>query len=61
MKVHDVFHVSFLKKYIKDVEHVIDWSVICIPGGARKRILAGTSIYIAKKDVHALELSNQAS
>jgi len=24
MKVHDVFHVSFLKKYVKDVDHVID-------------------------------------
>ena len=28
MKVHDVFHVSFLKKYIKDVDHVIEWSVL---------------------------------
>eukprot|EP00253_Pinus_taeda_P031035 PITA_31035 len=24
MKVHDVFHVSFLKKYVKDVDHVIN-------------------------------------
>ena len=24
MKVHDVFHVSLLKKYVKDVDHVID-------------------------------------
>lgn len=28
VKFHDVFHVSFLKKYIKDVDHVIDWSVL---------------------------------
>eukprot|EP00253_Pinus_taeda_P016147 PITA_16147 len=28
MKVHDVFHISLLKKYIKDVDHVIDWSVL---------------------------------
>jgi len=27
VKVHDVFHVSSLKKYVKDVDHVIDWSV----------------------------------
>jgi len=27
MKVHDVFHVSLLKRYIKDVDNVIDWSV----------------------------------
>jgi len=28
MKVHDVFHVSLNKKYVKDVYHVIDWSVL---------------------------------
>ena len=28
MKFHDVFHVYFLKKYAKDVEHVVDWSVL---------------------------------
>ena len=26
--VHNVFHVSFLKKYIPDANHVIDWNVI---------------------------------
>ena len=24
MKVYDVFHVTFLKKYVKDVDHVIE-------------------------------------
>jgi hypothetical protein len=28
MSIHNVFHVSFLKKYIIDVNHVIDWNVI---------------------------------
>jgi hypothetical protein len=28
MSVHNVFHVSFLKKYIPDSNHVIDWNVI---------------------------------
>jgi hypothetical protein len=28
MTVHNVFHVSFLKKYIHDANHVIDWNVI---------------------------------
>ena len=28
VKVHDVFHVPFLKKYVKDVHHVIDWFVL---------------------------------
>jgi hypothetical protein len=28
MKVHNVFHVSLLKKYVSDPNHVIDWFVI---------------------------------
>jgi hypothetical protein len=28
MTVHNVFHVSFLNKYILNVNYVIDWNVI---------------------------------
>jgi hypothetical protein len=28
MNVHSVFHVSLLKKYIPDANHVVDWNVI---------------------------------
>jgi len=28
MKFHDFFHISLLKKYVKDVDHVIDWFVL---------------------------------
>jgi hypothetical protein len=28
MRVHDVFHVSLLKKFVLDPNHVIDWNVI---------------------------------
>ena len=28
MYVHNVFHVSLLKKYIPNTNHVIDWNVI---------------------------------
>ena len=28
MTVHNVFHVSLLKKYIPDPNHMIDWNVI---------------------------------
>jgi hypothetical protein len=28
MTIHNVFHMSLLKKYIHDVNHVIDWNVI---------------------------------
>ena len=37
MKFHDVFHVSFLKNYVKYVDHVIDWSVLQVePDGEFK-------------------------
>jgi hypothetical protein len=28
MTINNVFHFSFLKKYIPDANHVIDWNVI---------------------------------
>ena len=28
MTIHNVFHVSLLKKYVPDANHVIDWNVI---------------------------------
>jgi hypothetical protein len=28
MSIHNVIHVSFLKKYIPDANHIIDWNVI---------------------------------
>ena len=28
VKVHNVFHVSLLKKYVHDSNHIIDWSMI---------------------------------
>jgi hypothetical protein len=28
MHIHNVFHVSLLKKYVLDTNHVIDWNVI---------------------------------
>ena len=28
MSIHNVFHISLLKKYIHDANHVIDWNVI---------------------------------
>ena len=28
LKIHNVFHISILKKYVHDVTHVIDWNVI---------------------------------
>jgi hypothetical protein len=28
MSIHNAFHVSLLKKYVPDANHVIDWNVI---------------------------------
>lgn len=28
VKIHDFFHVSLLKRYMKDVDHMIEWSVL---------------------------------
>jgi hypothetical protein len=28
IKAHNVFHVSLLKKYVHDANHIIDWSMI---------------------------------
>jgi hypothetical protein len=28
MSIHNAFHVSLLKKYVPDVNHVIDWTLI---------------------------------
>jgi len=28
MRIHNVFHVSLLKKYVSDPNHAIDWTVI---------------------------------
>jgi hypothetical protein len=28
VRAHNVFHVSLLKKYVNDSNHIIDWSVI---------------------------------
>jgi hypothetical protein len=28
MRVHNMFHVSLLKKYVPDPNHIIDWNVI---------------------------------
>jgi hypothetical protein len=30
MNVHNVFHVSFLKKYVHDPKHVINWNLILV-------------------------------
>ena len=30
VKAHNVFHVSILKKYVHDSNHIIEWSVILV-------------------------------
>ena len=30
MRAHNVFHDSFLKKYVHECNHVVDWNVISV-------------------------------
>jgi len=38
MKVHDVFRVSLLKRYVKDVYHVIDWYVLQVKPKGKSQV-----------------------
>jgi len=59
VKVHDVFHVSLLKKYVEYVDHVIEWFVLQVePDG---EFQWKPQCILQKKGVHASELSNRAS
>jgi hypothetical protein len=53
--IHNVFHVSLLKKCVPNVDHIIDWNVIQVEpeGGFQVR-----SIFILDKKVKKLQ--NQA-
>jgi hypothetical protein len=55
MNVHNVFHVSFLKKYIPDANHVIDWNVIQVE---QEGVLQVHDVHIL--DRKNKELHNQA-
>jgi hypothetical protein len=39
--IHNVFHVSLLKKYVHDANHIIDWNVIQVEpeGGFQVRLV----------------------
>ena len=54
VKFHDVFHVSLPKKYVKDVDHVIDWSILQVELDGEFQ----PKPYCIKKDSHAPEPSN---
>jgi hypothetical protein len=55
VKAHDVFHVSLLKKYIHDSNHVIDWN--CDIGGTRRRDYLKPQCILDRKETL---LQNQA-
>jgi hypothetical protein len=39
--IHNVFHVSFLKQYVPDTNHIIGWNVIQVEpeGGFQVRLI----------------------
>ena len=59
MKFHDIFHIYLLKKYVKYVDHVIDWSILQVePDG---EFLPEPHCILLENGAHALERSNRAS
>ena len=49
MSIHNVFNVSFLKKYIPDANHVIDWIMIQV-GGARRHLASAFCAHIGPEE-----------
>ena len=59
MRVHDVFHVSLLKKYVHDPNHVINWDVIQVEPEGELQI--EPMHILARKVNNASEPSNRTS
>ena len=49
LKVHNVFHISVLKKYVHDATHVIDWNVVQVePEG---KILVEPDCILGRREI----------
>jgi hypothetical protein len=59
MSIHNVFHVSFLKKYVPDANHVIDWNVIQVEQEGAFQV--HPVCILGPKIKQALESSHRAS
>ena len=53
LKVHNVFHISVMKKYVHDGTHVIDLK--CCIGGTRRRSSGGTRLYPREEGNYSAE------
>jgi hypothetical protein len=49
VKAHDVFHVSFLKEYVHNSNHIIDWSMIQVE--QEGELLLEPQCILAKKEI----------
>jgi len=47
MSIHNVFHVSLLKNYIPDANHVIDWNVIQVEQESAFQVSIGQTVRIS--------------
>jgi hypothetical protein len=61
MNLHNLFHLSFLKKYIPDDNHVIDWNVIQVePKGVLQvhpmRILERKSKHLRNRAIEIVKV-----
>jgi hypothetical protein len=51
MDLHNVFHVSLLKKYVHDINHVASWKFDL--GGARRRVPGLVGAHIGREGQNA--------
>jgi hypothetical protein len=52
MSIHNVFHVSLLKNYIPDANHVIDWNVIQVEQECAFQVHPGSKNQTTMKLIH---------
>jgi hypothetical protein len=58
MSINNVFHVSFLKKYILDANHVVDWNVIQVEKEGAFQVHPGA--HFGSENQTTLESSHKA-
>jgi hypothetical protein len=53
--IHNVFHVSLLKKYVPDANHIIDWNVIQVEPEGDFQVRPGLHIGSEKSNSSGIE------
>jgi hypothetical protein len=54
LRIHNMFHVSLLKRHVHDPNHVIDWNVIQVEHEGNLRVKVQWTYYNAQEKIHHL-------